>query len=188
MRKAICLAIILAIIPINTLAYSDFYETIGEAIAVEDGYLLVSGIGLTDGAQDEVLLFIGGAEIYDLRTGFPMDPNNIRQGDSLRVAYDTEGSALEVYVHAGEVGSADFMVVVSGNIWYSDEGCVFVTIDGKYRIILDEDTLLLDSYGYEMSWDEIEPGMEMFVWAAFVTASFPGQVIPDKIVLRQVRG
>jgi len=157
-------------------------ETIGEAVFREDGLLYISGIGLTEDALDEVLLYIDGAEIYDLRTGFLIGPEEIFDGDTLRVVYDDD-QALTIYAHAGEPESADFMVVVSDNIWYSDEGCFFVTQDGKYRVTLTEDILLLDENGYGMFFDEIVPGMEMFVWAAFVTASFPGQVVPEKIVL-----
>ena len=179
---SLCLAFILATIS-PVVAYGYFMETLGEVIFLEDGSILVSGIGLTEDASDEVVLFIDKAEIFDLRTGFAMDAADICEGDTVRVVYESD-YALEIYIHAGEQNAADFMVVVSDNIWYSDEGCVFVTIDGKYRITLSEDTLLFDEYGYEMSFDEIVPGMEMFVWAAIVTASFPGQVVPDKIVLR----
>ena len=181
------LAIFMACTSFPVMAYDYYSEILGEAIPREDGLLLVSGIGLTDDAWDEVLLYIDDAEIYDLRTGFAIEPNDIYEGDCIRAVYepgwDGVSSALIIYVNAGEQDAADFMVVVSDNIWYADEGCVFVTLDGKYRITLEEGTLLLDSYGFEMSWDEIVPGMEMFVWAAFVTASFPGQVVPDKIVL-----
>jgi len=190
----ICLMLALSFSPITVKAYwQAFSETLGEAIPQEDGFLLVSGIGLTEDAWDEILLYIDEAEVYDLQTGFAVGPADIYEGDTVRVAYKPLdqiagdfpiAEALEVFIHAGEPGSADFMVVVSDNIWYSDEGCVFVTLDGKYRIVLDEDTLLLDSYGYEMFFEEITAGMEMFVWANFVTASFPGQVIPDKVVLR----
>ena len=175
----------------QVVAYHYYVETIGEAIPTKDGYLLVSGMGLTDGAYDQVLLCTKEAEIFDLRTGFLIEMQNICEGDCVRVMYDPSllnydgiTQAMEVFVHAGEIGSADFMVVASENIWYSNGNCSFMTTDGKYRIIIDEETLLLDGLGYEMPWEDIEPGMEMFVWAAVVTASFPGQVIPDKIVLR----
>jgi len=185
------LTVFLACMPSLVMAYDYYHETLGEAIPTEDGLLLVSGISLTENAWDEVLLCIANAEIYDLRSGFVINPNDIYEGDCVRVVYALDGvgtghplaQALMVYVHAGEQDAADLMVVVSDNIWYSDEGCVFVTLDGKYRVTLSADILLLDSHGYEISCDEIVPGMEMFVWAAFVTASFPGQVIPDKIVL-----
>ena len=190
MKKSIVLLIIAAIIaciPIPIKASGYYPETLGEALPRDDGLLLVSGIGLTEDAWDEVLLYIDEAEIYNLRTGFAIGANEIHEGDCIRVMYepgrDEVSHALVIYVHAGEQDAADFMVVVSDNIWHTETGCVFVTIDGKYRITIEEDTLLLDNYGYEMSWDEIVPGMEMFVWAAFVTASFPGQVVPDKIVL-----
>jgi len=172
------------------MAYGYYMEILGEAIPRDDGFLLVSGIGLTEDAWDEVLLYIDEAEIYDLMTGFTIGPEDIYEGDCIRVVYESADAdyplarALEIYVHAGEPRAADFMVVVSDNIWYSDEGCVFVTMDGKYRITLTDDTLLFDGHGYEIAYDEIATGMEMFVWAAFVTASFPGQVLPDKIVLR----
>ena len=186
---ALCLALIFANVPSPVKAYGYFLETIGEAIPGGDGFLLVSGIGLTEDSWDEVLLRVEGAEVFDLRTGFALSPQDITEGDTLRVVYEPIQSdypmarALTIYVHAGEADTADFMVVVSDNIWYSNEGCAFVTVDGKYRITLTDDSLLMDKNGYEMSYDEIVPGMEMFVWATFVTASFPGQVIPDKIVL-----
>lgn len=175
----------------TVMAYGNLMETYGQAVPQDDGYLYVSGIGLTDNAWDEVLLYIYDAEIYDLRTGFAINPNDIYDGNYVRVVYEPEMSnndyplarAIVIYVHAGEPDTADFIVAVSDNIWYSNESCIFVTMDGKYRFTVTEDTLLLDGYGREISFEEIAPGMEMFVWAAFVTASFPGQVIPDKIVL-----
>ena len=174
---------ILMFIPMNVSGYHTFpMETLGEAISLEDGYLHISGVGLTDDSLDEVLLYIEGAEIFDLRTGFAINADKIYKGDTVRVVY-VDYVALEIYVHAGDPVAADFMVVVSDNIWYSDDTCVFVTIDGKYRITVTEETLLTDGLGYGISWEDIEPGMEMFVWAAFLTASFPGQIIPDKIVL-----
>ena len=185
------LAVFLTCTPKLAIAYDHYFETLGEAIPTEDGLLLVSGISLTEGSWDEVLLCIEKAEIYDLRSGFAINFNDIYEGDCVRVVYkfdETDISysaahALIVYAHVGEQDSADLIIVVSDNIWYSDEGCVFVTLDGKYRVTLSEDTLLLDSNGYDVSYDDIAPGMEMFVWADFVTASFPGQVIPDKIVV-----
>jgi len=191
--KRICtiltLVFILAVLPQPAMVLAGGYllEAFGEAIPQEDGYLLVAGLGPADDDWGEILLYIHDAEIYDLHTGLAIEPEDIYGGDSVRVVYEpalnNSGRAVMVYLHAGEIGAADFVVEVSDNIWYSNEGCVFVTSDGKYRIILDENTLLLDDYGYEMSFDEIVPGMEMFVWASFVTASFPGQVVPDKIVL-----
>ncbi|MCL2420830.1 MAG: hypothetical protein FWD03_03155 [Defluviitaleaceae bacterium] len=196
MKKILAVLLLTALMvymSMPVMAYDYYQETLGEAILREDGLLLVSGFGLTEDSLDEVLLYIEEAEIYDLRTGFAVGAEAIYEGDCVRVVYEVEtdgnetghalARALEIYVHAGEQDAADFMVVVSDNIWYSDEGCVFVTIDGKYRVTLDDDTMLLDAYGYEMSYDDIVPGMEMFVWAATVTASFPGQVVPDKIVL-----
>jgi len=176
---------------VTMYAYDQYFETLGEAIPTEDGLLLVSGISLTEDSLDEVLLCIEEADIFDLRSGFAVHAGDIYEGDCVRVVYaldaadmwHTVAKALMVYVHAGEQDAADLMIVVSDNIWYSDGGCAFVTLDGKYRVTLSEDTVLLDRYGHEISYDEIVPGMEMFVWAAFVTASFPGQVIPDKIVL-----
>ena len=188
----ISVALIISCMPSPLAAYSYLLETLGEAIPREDGLLLVSGIGLSEEAWDEVLLYVDEAEIYDLRTGFSMNAQDIYEGDIVRVVYESEGDlnsgspfaqALIVYAHAGEPDSADLMVVVSDNIWHSGEGCSFVTIDGKYRITLTDESLLLDEYGFEMSFEEITPGMEMFVWASFVTASFPGQLIPEKIVL-----
>ena len=183
MKKLLFAILVIAAIsisyPVNAYGYM---ETLGEANPQGDGYLQVSGIGLTDGAFDEVSLYISNAEVYDLRSGFAIAWEDIAYGDQVRVVYEGE-QAIEIYVHAGDSTAADFMVVVSDNIWHADDGCVFVTIDGKYRITLTEETHLLDSFGYEISWDDIEPGMEMFVWAAFLTASFPGQIIPDKIVL-----
>ncbi|MCL2400584.1 MAG: hypothetical protein FWC91_12675 [Defluviitaleaceae bacterium] len=200
MIKKVCVTVLimavlsLSLLPFysdSVMAYGYFMETLGQAIPQDDGYLYVLGIGLTDDAWDEVLLYIYDAEIYDLRTGFSINSNEIYEGDYVRVVYEPDwtnvdypmAQALVIYVHAGEPNTADFVVAVSDNIWYSSEGCVFVTMDGKYRFTITEDTLLLDRYGHEISFEDIVPGMEMFVWAAFVTASFPGQVIPDKIVL-----
>jgi len=176
------LAVVAAIFISYPVRAYGYMETLGEANPQGYGYLHVSGVWLTDGAYDEVSLYVGNAEVYDLRSGFAIGWEEISAGDQIRVVYEGE-HAFEIYVHAGDPRAADFMVVVSDNIWHEEDGCVFVTIDGKYRITLTEETLLFDSFGYEISWDDIEPGMEMFVWAAFLTASFPGQIMPDKIVL-----
>ena len=181
---ALVMATALAFIPMQAAAVGHYMETLGEAILREDGLLQVTGIGLTENAFDEVLLYFDEADVYDLQTGFAIRPEDIREGDYIRVGYCPASVAYEIFVHAGEPGSADFMVMVSDNIWYNDDSCAFVTMDGKYRITLTEETMLLDEYGNSLSYDEISPGLEMFVWASFVTASFPGLVMPDKIVLR----
>jgi len=175
----------------SVMAYPYYLETYGEAVPRADGLLHVFGVALTDDAWDEVVLDMGHAEVYDLRTGFISTVWDIYEGDAVRAVYEPNYSidglplarAVTVYLHAGEPDAADLRLTVSDNIRYTNEACAFVTPDGKYRVTLTDDTLLLDGYGYQLSFYDIEPGMEMFVWASSVTASFPGQLFPDKVVL-----
>ena len=167
-------------------------ETYGEAFHLQQGYMCVTGIGLTHNAPDDVVMFTENAPVYDLRTGAPMRVTDIRNGDIVRAVYYWDGltdeadavfRAAALYVHADATNAADFRTIVSENIFYGEDGCIFVTHDGKYRVVVTADTLLTDGGGSVFTPWDIVPGMDMFVWAAFVTASFPGQLIPDKMVL-----
>ena len=186
---ALALALLLGALPATALATALAYppETFGEALLREDGFLQVTGIALTDGAWDEVLLDAEDALVYDLQTGFLAELDDIFEGDMVRVVYEPGrnpwAQAEVIYLNAGEPGSADFKVAVSDNLWHSAEGCSFVTPDGKYRVTLTPDTLLLDSGGSPLALADFQPGMQMFVWATSVTASFPGLVVPDKVVV-----
>jgi hypothetical protein len=168
-------------------AAPQYLETFGEAVPREDGLLQVSGIALNEGAWDEVLVCTAEAEIFNLLTGLAV--TEIFEGDIVRVLYTEKqnpfASGVSVYLHAGMEGAADFRVTAGDNFWrgYYGEACTFVTPDGKYCLTLNANTLLLDETGRQISIADIRPGMEMFVWAAWITASVPGQVVPDKIVL-----
>jgi hypothetical protein len=192
MRKLTALfTALMLMMPVSVQAYW-MPETFGTVEYFDGEILRVTGMALTEHAMDDLFLYTPEAWIYDLRTGFPGYVTDIEDGVPLRAVYlprYTGGEdtlvhlAAALYLYAGEPGAADLKVTVSENICYTEDGCTFVTQDGKYRIGLFNDTTLYNSLGARIDAWDILPGMEMFVWSAYVTASFPGQLVPEKIVL-----
>jgi len=192
-RQNICLTLLLAVLcNTHTAAFWEDWqnstsETYGAATPRADGYLQVSGMALTDGAWDDVLLCLQDAWVYDLRTGFAAEPAAITHGDAVRVVYepagDAFGTAVWVYLHAGEPDAAGLRVTAGEPVWHTATGCHFMTPDGKYHLRIPPEATLFDAHGAPLSATDIVPGTEMFVWANSLTASFPAQVVPQKIVL-----
>lgn len=169
-------------------------ETFGMVLAVQDDYLHILGEPLTEDGLEEVIVKINHAPVYDLLTGHTVHAENIREGTYIRVAYTPAtthedspptADAAAVWLHYGEEGAAAFKAVVSENIQYYDDRCTFMTADGKYRVTLTENTLIMDADdGFYEPFD-IRPGIAMFIWVDMVTASCPAQAYPDKVMLME---
>jgi len=163
--------------------YEEIGETIGVVVAIDGNTLFVTGEPITKSGLADIVLDITNTPIYDLLTGFPVGAGFIAEDMSIRVAYDITGTALAVWLNCDYEDSAVFSVVVSDNIQYGDSYCVFLCSDGKYRITLGPETVVIDPYYGEISPKNILPGQELFLWVEMITASSPSIVYPDKVVL-----
>jgi hypothetical protein len=157
------------------------HEIYGTIVFSEGGLVRISGESLT-GDADEVDVYIHEAFIYDLITGYPAWPDHVYEGMAVRCSYE-QNLAHGLWLNCGEDDAAAFKAVVSDNIHYNGMDCVFLTTDGKYRITLTADTVVIDPYRGVIKTGDIRPGMEMFVWVDMVTASYPAEAYPDRVVL-----
>jgi len=157
-------------------------ETVGEVLAFTGTHLRVVGEPLTSAGGSDVWVEIGDAPIYDLWTGFCQDVSSIKIGMSARVAY-VGNKALAVWLNYGRGDSAVLSVVVSDNIQYGADFAVFLSGDGKYRVVLTSETVIIDPGVGEISVLDVLPKQEFFVWVDMITASSPSLVYPDKVVL-----
>lgn len=178
------------LLPIIFVALTAMYrplgisETIGIVEDINHHQFHIIGEALTPCGGEDILIHIGDAPIYDLTTGLPAPFSHIHVGMSIRVAYETHtNTALVAWLNCDEMDAAVFTVVVSDNIQYYQDSCVFLSADGKYRVTLSLDTVIIDPYYGEITPHDIEPGQEFFVWVDMITASAPSQVYPDKVVL-----
>jgi len=158
-------------------------ETIGSVIDLDGTSLHVIGESLSAAGHSDVIVTIGSARMYDLQTGLPVDIDYIQQGMSVRVAYDASKTALAVWLNYDYEDSAVFSVVVSDNIQYGYDYCVFLCTDSKYRVTLAPDTMIIDPHYGKLSPADILPGQAFFLWVDMITASSPSLVYPDKVVL-----
>ena len=160
-------------------------ETIGIIESVDRDYMHISGEALTYGGPDDVVVQVGDAQIYDLLTGLPVGLGSVKAGMEARVVYmygDTDPQAIVIWLHPSHEDAAVFSTVVSDSIYYGPDYTVFLSADGRYRVTLTEDTLILvPGYG-PIALEDIEPGQEFFVWVDTITASSPALVFPDKVV------
>ena len=161
----------------------EIFETVGRVLSAESGQLHVVGENFLSGAPSDIVVDAVNARVYDLLTGFPTDVSRITAGQSARVAYNAHGAAQTVWLHYGEDYAAVFSVVVSENIWRDGDTCVFLCSEGKYRVTLSQETVIIDPYLGDMSPQDIAPGQEFFVWVDMITASSPSHVYPEKVVL-----
>ena len=162
-------------------------ETIGTVEDFAMGCLYIIGEALTVGGLDSAIIELGDAPIYDLLTGLPISACCIKVGTDIRVAYirqpDMPAQAITVWLNPNHEDAAVFTTIVSENIQYGLDYCVFLSADGRYRITLTADTYILDpGYGL-ITTQDILPGQEFFVWVDMITASSPALVFPDKVVL-----
>ena len=186
MRKLVSmlfLALYLTILTASGMYISEaISETIGSVVDFAGDGLHIVGEPLTAAGHSDIIVDISDARIYDLRTGFPVGADFIKKDMSVRVAYDTSKTALAVWLNCDDEDSAVFSVVVSDNIQYGHDSSVFLCTDGKYRVTLSPETIIVDPYG-ELSPADILPGQEFFLWVDMITASSPSLVYPDKVVL-----
>jgi len=193
MKKAVlCLTVFVVLIAsqcFTVLAVSGSVdETIGYIIDVEDDVLHISGDALTAGGFSKVAVQVGDAPIYDLLTGLPISLCGITPEMSIRTAYGSAvaglpSPAVVIWVNWDYDDAAAFTVTVSENIHYCPDGVVFLSTDGRYRVALTDDILILDYHHNLLNSADIVPGMEFFVWVDMITASSPALVYPDKVVL-----
>jgi hypothetical protein len=170
---------------LTVFAVDDMYlqEVLGHVVSNQDGYVQIVGESLTiPGMMGTFTLYAGEASLYDLLNGYPAHVDALPEGATVRAVYTPDYYAHTVWFNLGAEGSAAFKAMVSDNIYYGEEGCVFLTDDGKYRVTVSPETRVIDPYYGQMAAHDIRPGYEMFIWVDMVTASFPAQVFPEKVV------
>jgi len=183
LMQKLAFTIFFAICLTTAAAAAEINETIGEITAVTDTHIHITGDPLTPIASHDITVAIGDALIYDLRTGFPVCVLFMAEGMSARVAYDKAKNAVAIWLNCDYEDSAVFTVAVSGNIRYEYGYCTFLSADGKYRVTLSPETVIIDPYYGELSPADVVPGLELFVWVDMITASHPSLVYPDKVVI-----
>jgi len=186
-KLLICLFAVAAVFQgLTVLAAGDnVNETIGSVVSLEGDKIGVVGEAITDGGLTEVVVRVGGAPIFDLRTGLPITLQDIVPEMGVRAAYEkSEGvaNAVAIWVNWDFDDAAVFTVLASENIHYGADGVVFLSADGKYRVVLNQETQILDYNHNPLTPADIAPGMEFFVWVDILTASCPALVYPDKVV------
>jgi len=162
-------------------------ETIGIVEDFSHGNLHISGEAITYGGLDDLVLVLGDAAIFDLLTGLPVLADCIEIGMDVRVAYLLQPGVLPqavvIWLSPAHPDAAVFTTIVSENIQYGPDYAVFLSTDGKYRITITGETFIYCPELGELSFTDIMPGQEFFVWVDMITASSPAQVYPDKVVL-----
>jgi len=162
-------------------------ETIGYVAGTGDGIVHIIGEPLTDAGLPDVLVLVGDAPVYDLITGFPVQVCCIVPDIGIRVAYIADKnepfSAVVLWLNWDYDDAAVFSVVAGENMRYSADDVVFLSADGKYRVAFMPDTLIVCPHNGRLSAQDIEPGMEFFLWVDMITASTPALVYPHKAVL-----
>jgi len=166
-------------------------ETIGYVIDRDGDYIHIIGDLLSDVGFEDVIIDISGSHIYDLLTGFPISAQDIHIGTSIRVIYRIPPSqnepfeALTVWINWDSPDAAVFSTEVSLNIQYGNGSCAFLSSDGKYLVMLCEDTIVICPFRGEISPLDIVFGQELFIWVDMITASTPALVYPDMVVLME---
>ena len=186
MKKIFAMFLVLAFPCVTVFAADDNVgETLGYVAEIYGDVIHIVGEPLTDGAFCEVLVRVGDAPVYDLRTGFRVCASEIRKDMDARVAYflDDEPGAVVVWLNWDYDDAAVFTVTASENITVGAEGTVFLCAGGRYRVALFPDTIILCPHHGPLSHCDVAPGMEFFVWVDMITASTPASVYPDKVVL-----
>ena len=197
MKKCVAVVFAVALVVFSpvTIAGLGVDETLGFISSFDGGramqgdIVLVVGEPLTENGLSEVPVKIGNAPVYDLLTGFAIDPAVITADIGVRAAYGANplecGSfpAVTLWLNWDCDQAAAFTVVVSENISWTDEDAVFLSSDGKYRVAFTPDTVIIDPFHGDFHLSDVEPGMEFFLWVDMITASTPAWVYPDKAVL-----
>jgi len=184
---ALMLATHLTVLGVDVNFETVIDETVGVIEDFSHGKLHISGEAITYGGLDEIVLVLGDAPIFDLLTGLPVSADCIEIGMDVRVAYllqpDVLPQAVVIWLSPTHPDAAVFTTIVSENIQYSPDYAVFLSADAKYRITLTKETVIYCPQNGELSFVDIMPGQEFFVWVDMITASSPAQVYPDKVVL-----
>ncbi|MCL2225024.1 MAG: hypothetical protein FWB96_08685 [Defluviitaleaceae bacterium] len=162
-------------------------EIIGYVVEINDDIVHIVGEPFAEEGFSDTLIRVGNAPVYDLRTGFRAGKYDIVQDMDIRTAFSYSGTepfpAVVVWLNWNDDNAAVFTVVASENINTSEDSTVFLSADGKYRVALTPETMILCPYnGYLSPWD-ITSGTELFVWVDMITASTPALVYPDKVVV-----
>jgi hypothetical protein len=171
-------------------AANDMYvgETQGKITRVQNTSVHIRGEVLTAKGFTHVQVCVKDAPVYDLITGLSVPLSEVKAGLSARVAYIVDDKplpypAIVLWLNCNHDDAAVFTAMVSENIRYEEDYCVFLTTDGKYRIAFPNDMLIYDPVYGEMTPDDVAPGQEFFIWVDSITASCPALVFPDKAVL-----
>ena len=161
-------------------------ETIGYVMSIHGDIVRVIGEPLDSDGFSDVVVSIGNAPVYDLRTGFRVLPQSIRENTDIRVAYRTGEAepfpAIVAWLNWNDDDAAVFTVTVSENI-NTGEDTIFLCADEKYRVVLTPKTIINDPFHGLLSPQDIVPGTELFVWVDMITASAPALVYPEKVVV-----
>jgi hypothetical protein len=167
---------------LTALARDGMYdsEIYGRVISNEGGFLHI--VGESFGAPEEIVVNTDYASVYDLLTGFPIRTRDLAESMAVQVLHMGDYAAV-VWANYESENAAAFKAITSENIQYTAEDCAFLTLDGKYRVVLTPDTLIIDPFAGALTPLDILPGHEMFIWVDMVTASSPALVYPEKVVL-----
>lgn len=161
-------------------------EIIGYVEDYDGSNMYITCAGVSHGYEDAVIT-IENAPIYDLRTGFNVGNNAITIGSSARAVFSPTGAepfqALGVWLNWDAHDAAVFAVEVSRNVQQNFDSTVFISYDGKYRVTITPETVIICPQRGRLSHLDIFPGQELFVWVDMITASSPAEVYPDKVVL-----
>jgi hypothetical protein len=171
----------------DTVFESNVGETIGYVLSIRGDIVQVLGEPLAADGFSNVLVNIENAPVYDLRTGFRVLAQNIREEMDIRVAYHIRESepfpAVVAWLNWNDEDAAVFTVTVSENIVSDEDDVIFLSADKKYRVALTPQTIIYDPFHGLLSPQEISHGTELFVWVDMITASAPALVYPDKVVV-----
>jgi hypothetical protein len=173
------LALVLSVMcGLTAWARGDMNDMVGVVISNRDGLLSVADQREPD---LEWTCLVSEADVFDLLTGLPAEPEAMAEGSYIRVF--EAGNRPVIWINCFEEGAAAFKATVSENIQYFDNACNFLTCDEKYRVTLTPETVIYDPDTGFIGPSDILPGQEMFVWLDMVTASCPAQAYPDQVVL-----
>ncbi|MCL1844656.1 MAG: hypothetical protein FWF77_02000 [Defluviitaleaceae bacterium] len=186
---AVVAAIFIALQGVEVFGDNKIGETIGFVMEISGDVLHVVGDPLTPSGYASVLVSVGDAPVYDLKTGHRVRADAITLDSDVRVAYNLGGdephSAVVFWLNWSCADAAAFSVFVGESIVISEDSATFLCANEKYRITITADTTIIDPNRGYLSPAEITTGMEFFVWTDMITASFPALVFPEKIVVVQ---
>ena len=165
-------------------------ETMGCVVAVEGQAVRVVGEPLTPGGLRDVWVDMAHGSVYDLRTGLRVAPAHVAQlpvGTTARIAYmpgpQEPLHGVVLWLHGCHPQAAVFSAVASEDMYREADYCTFLSVCGKFRIVLDETTDLYDPARGALCPTGLLPGQELFIWVDSITASTPALVYPHRAVV-----